>query len=58
MCLIPLSSLLAQQVLLLQQRQLIQLENKLAAGLAIEKILGEEPKYEKLPELNGNKLCA
>jgi len=52
----PLSSLLAQQVLILQQRQLIQLENKLAAGLAIEKVLGEETEYKTLSELNGNKV--
>lgn len=58
MCLIPLSSLFAQQVLILQQKQLIQLENNLAAGPATEKILWEEPGYQKLPELNGNKLCA
>lgn len=36
MYLVPLSSLLVQQVLILQQKQLIQLEDEMAAGLAIE----------------------
>lgn len=58
MYLVPLSSLLAQQVLILQQRQLIQLEDELAAGLAAEKTLGGETEYEKLAERNEDKLCA
>lgn len=39
MYLVLLFSLLAQQVLIVQQRQLIQLEDELPAGLAIEKTL-------------------